>query len=33
MLYSNWLNYIVYQNTPYEVESIGYRHTAEADTD
>ncbi|MCD8254590.1 MAG: homoserine O-succinyltransferase [Oscillospiraceae bacterium] len=33
LLYSNWLNYIVYQNTPYEVESIGYRHTAEADSD
>ena len=27
LLFSNWLNYIVYQTTPYDIETVGYAST------
>jgi len=27
LLFSNWLNYFVYQTTPYDIETVGYAST------
>ena len=29
LLYTNWLNYYVYQTTPYEIDAIGHQEAAD----